>query len=274
MTTNPVPISQAEVDSWHEVDQLIRLLRAWGIDYLVGLDQTESLSGVEKDQKAGVRLIQRLAQCKEYPRVRDASISLFLLHPELADAVLEALRESELEVAEQIVVLTLATLYLQRLWSVRLTMALGHAPCFPEQQFAFLWQNRHLPPPVSHHGKWGLMALQEFEQRRTGLPFTFIGDWQNQVDHLLQQEEAKRCSCVLANPIPRIDEYEDEEERGNGMSMRPSVDKKAIESFLTQLGRDFRKPGRLYLVGGAAIVHAGIRPGFTEDIDVQVSGNK
>jgi hypothetical protein len=56
------------------------------------------------------------------------------------------------------------------------------------------------------------------------------------------------------------------------MSMRPSVDKTAIESFLQQLGRTFRKPGRLYLVEGAALVHAGIRPGFTQDIDIRVSG--
>ena len=56
------------------------------------------------------------------------------------------------------------------------------------------------------------------------------------------------------------------------MSMRPNVDKKAIESFLQQLGRTFRKAGRLYLVGGAALVHAGVRPGFTQDINIQVGG--
>ena len=53
------------------------------------------------DQQTAVRLIQRLAQC-EYPRVRDASISLFLLHPELAPAVLEAIQVSEPAVSEQI----------------------------------------------------------------------------------------------------------------------------------------------------------------------------
>src|SRR6266702_2159679 len=56
------------------------------------------------------------------------------------------------------------------------------------------------------------------------------------------------------------------------MSMRAGVDKAAIESFLQQLGRAFRKPARLYLVGGAALVHLGVRPGFTQDIDIQVSG--
>lgn len=56
------------------------------------------------------------------------------------------------------------------------------------------------------------------------------------------------------------------------MSMRPGVDKAAIESFLRQLGRTFRKRGRLYLVGGAALVHLGLRSGLTQDIDVQVGG--
>ncbi len=256
-------------DSWNEVDRLISLLRSWGINYLVGLDHTAGPSNLQTEQISPITLIQRLAQCDGYPRVRDASISLFLLHPELAGSILEALQESEPEVAEQIAILTLATLYLQRLWFVRLTMALGHRPRFPEQRFAFLWQTRHLPPPACHYGKWGLLALQEFEQKRTSLPFTFTGDWQNQVDHLLFQEEAKRHRLVEPVIIPV---EEDEQECNNNMSMRPSVDKTAIESFLQQLGRTFRKPGRLYLVGGAALVHAGVRPGFTQDIDVQVSG--
>jgi len=256
-------------DSWNEVDQLISLLRSWGINYLVGLDHTASPSDLQTEQMSPIVLIQRLAQCDEYPRVRDASISLFLLHPELADSVLEALKEREPEVAEQIAVLTLATLYLQRLWSVRLTLALGHRPRFPEQRFAFLWRTRHLPPPACHYGKWGLLALQEFEQRRTGLPFTFTGDWQNQADHLLFQEEAKRHRLVEPVIIPV---EEDEQECNNNMSMRPSVDKTAIESFLQQLGRTFRKSGRLYLVEGTALVHAGVRPGFTQDIGIRVSG--
>jgi len=56
------------------------------------------------------------------------------------------------------------------------------------------------------------------------------------------------------------------------MSMRPGVDKAAIESFLQQLGRTFHKQARLYLAGGAALVHLGVRPGFTQDIDIQVGG--
>lgn len=257
-------------DSWNEVDELISILRAWGISYLVGLDHSANASKITKDQQSAVALIQRLAQCDEYPRVRDASISLFLLHPELADAVLQALQESEPEIAERIAVLTLATLYLQRLWSLRLTMALGQAPTFPEQRFAFLWESRNLPSPAYHDGKCGLLALQEAEQRRTGFPFTFVGDWQNQVNQLLIQEEAKHHQLQVPLLLPLEQQQYGQE---LNMSMRPGVDKGAIESFLQQLGRAFRKPARLYLVGGAALVHLGVRPGFTQDIDIQVSGS-
>ena len=57
------------------------------------------------------------------------------------------------------------------------------------------------------------------------------------------------------------------------MSMRPNIDRQGIERFLTELGRQFHQSGRLYLVGGAALVHAGIRPGAsqtTQDIDLEV----
>jgi hypothetical protein len=257
------------LDSWNEVDELIGILRSWGISYLVGLDHSDGHSNIKRDQQSSVALIRHLAQCDEYPRVRDASISLFLLHPELADAVLQAILESEPEIAERIAVLTLATLYLQRLWSLRLTIALGRIPSFPERRFAFLWESRNLPPPAYHFGKDGLLALQEAEQRRTGFPFTFIGDWQNQVDQLLLQEEAKHHKIQVSLLLP-LEEKQYEQELN--MSMRPGVDKAAIETFLQQLGRTFRKPARLYLVGGAALVHLGVRPGFTQVIDIQVGG--
>lgn len=259
---------------WYEVDELISMLRAWGVGYLVGLDHPVDFSSIKSDQKATVALIQCLAQCDEYPRVRDATISLLLLHPELADAVQQALQESESEIAESIAVLTLATLYLQRLWSIRMAMALGHATAFPERVFASLWESRHLPLPACRNGACGLAALQETEQRRTGLPFTFIGDWQNQIDHLLLQEEAKRHSLedALSLNILLEEALQNENALESDMSMRPGVDRAAIESFLQELGRTFRKRARLYLVGGAALVHMGVRQGLTQDIDIRVSG--
>jgi hypothetical protein len=265
-------ILSAQTDSsWEEADRLISILRRWGIGYLVGENHPVSPSEVTRDRPSAVALVKRLARC-EYPRVRDASISLFLLHPELAPAVLEALQTSDPATAEQIAIRTLATLYLQRLWSLRLTMALGHPPGFPEQPFTSLWRSRHLPPPAYHDGKWGLVALQEAERRRSGLPLNYIGDWQNQVDHLLQQEEAYHREATDAIRQLLEKKNEDEQEFEIEMSMRPNVDREQIENFLKNLGRTFRKPGRLYLVGGAALVHMGLRSGTTQDIDVEVSG--
>ncbi|HEU0002081.1 MAG TPA: DUF6036 family nucleotidyltransferase [Ktedonobacteraceae bacterium] len=258
--------------SFDEVDDLISILRAWGINYLVGLEHPADAPRFKTDQLPAVDLIQRLAQCHDYPRVRDACISLFLLHPELVGAAQQAMRESQSNVFEQIAVLILATLYLQRLWSIRLAMALGRFPGFPEQPFADLWKNRSLPAPACHNGMSGLIALQEAEQKRTGLPFTFTGDWQNQVDHLLLQEEAKHRPIKNLQPLFLLLEEAQRNEQESVMSMRQGVDKAAIESFLQQLGKTFRKLGRLYLVGGAALVHMGVRSGFTQDIDVQVSG--
>jgi hypothetical protein len=270
MNTTPGQVSASN----HEVDELINELRAWGIGYLVSLAPVEHLSKIEKDQQSAIAFLQRLAQQDDYPRVRDAIISLLLLHPELAETVQQAIYESDPPIAERLAVLTLAALYLQRLWSIRLAIAFGHPSNFPEQPFAYLWKDRHLPPPACHEGACGLLALEEVEQKRTGLPFTFTGDWQNQIKHLLWQEEMQRHhkiipQATLASLLPKEKQSCESE---FCMSMRRGVDKPAIESFLQQLGRSFRKPARLYLVGGAALVHLGIRPGFTQDIDVQVVG--
>jgi hypothetical protein len=243
--------------SWDEVDELITELRSWGVRYLVGLEATAGSRKHKIEQQSSILLLQHLAQCDDYPRVRDAIISLMLLHPELASTVQQALRESNSLVAERITVLTLASLYLQRLWAVRLTIALGHPPAFPEQQFANLWEQRGLPSPKCCYGLCGLLALQEAEQSRTNLPFTFLGDWQNQVDHLLFQEESRHHHRKTAIPMlpPSLMGEELNCGQESCMSMRNSVDKSAIESFLQQLGRAFHKSARLYLVGGAALVH-------------------
>jgi hypothetical protein len=51
------------------------------------------------------------------------------------------------------------------------------------------------------------------------------------------------------------------------MSLRQQVDQKRIEQFLQQLGRQFKKPGQVYLVGGTSVVYEGLRQ-QTLDIDL------
>jgi hypothetical protein len=54
------------------------------------------------------------------------------------------------------------------------------------------------------------------------------------------------------------------------MSLRPPIDRAAIEQFLQRLGREVTAPGRIYLVGGAALVHRLVRGegATTMDIDL------
>jgi hypothetical protein len=261
-----------------EEARLITLLRAWGISYLTGGLPEQSLTTQAAEQASTPTFLQQLARCNNV-RVRDATISLLLLHPELAEAMQTAIQQSSLEDGETLIVLTLATLYLQRVWWYRLALVMGRIPDFPEEPFTSLWRSRHLPPPTAHCGKWGLLALEKAEQRRCGLPLTFNGDWQNQVHHLLLQEEARKHPAPALHLLADQDHNQyvedlEREEQELDMSMRPNVDRQRIERFLTELGRRFRQPGRLYLVGGAALVHAGIRPGTsatTQDIDIEVA---
>ncbi len=169
-----------------EVNSLITILQTKGVCYLIGSGSPLSEDDANIDP---VHLIQRLAACG-YPLVENACISLFILHPELAPCVVEALQSSEGEIAENIAVLVLATLYLQQWWVFRLAFAFGHLPSFPEAPFVSLWQDRHLLPPDSGYGRDGLLALQEYQQQRFGIPLNFLHDWQNQINHLFIQEEA------------------------------------------------------------------------------------
>lgn len=192
---------QAEFDRG-EIAILIEILNLKGVRYLIG--EGASLSAAE-EQIEPVSLIRRLAAC-HYPLVEDATIGLFILHPELAPAVVEALHSSEQEIAENLAVHTLATLYLQQWWLFRLACALGRLSSFPEEPFAMLWEERHLPPPAQGYGLDGLLALQEYEQQRYRLPLNFRDGWQNQINHLLIQEEAhqRELSADLIQTLRRI----------------------------------------------------------------------
>ena len=88
--------------SWEDASYLIHVLHNWGIHYLVIDDvaQNAALRPQEQSMPA-VELLQRLAQCS-YPRVRDACIALFLLHPELTPTILTKLKISIEDVKEQL----------------------------------------------------------------------------------------------------------------------------------------------------------------------------
>lgn len=51
--------------------------------------------------------------------------------------------------------------------------------------------------------------------------------------------------------------------------MRQRIDQQRIELFLQRLGRQFNRPGRIYLVGGTTMVYEGLRQ-QTLDIDLAI----
>jgi hypothetical protein len=209
--------------------------------------------------------------------VRDAIIGVLILHPELAEAVPAAVTGAEAPIAEQVVTLVLAALYLQREWYPLLTLARGHPPMRPEAIIAAYWRGRGLPQPETDDGVAGLRTLAEWERRRTHLPANYRGDWEHQVAHLITQEWAARPMVAparysLAPPTDAVDGDAPRAQETDRMSLRPDVTRDGIERFLTELGRMVRQPGRIYLAGGAALVHGQVRGAgaSTADVDLKL----
>lgn len=236
---------------------LIAQLAAWGVRYLRGGATGEVVTSPAWD------LFQSLADCPE-PRVSTSIVSLLLLHPELATTAEALLRAApSAAVREAIAVLTLATLYEQRCWQTVLTLALGRPSSVPEAPFRREWERRGLPAPAVLAGHAGLRQLERYQIVRTGLPLAFRGDWDNHIAHLCRQEV--RDHPERAATIAVVAPWREEKMT---MSLRPPVGKDDIEAFFQALGRLVVHSAQVYVTGGAALIHLGVRTGETEDIDI------
>jgi hypothetical protein len=263
-----------------DVPRLLAELRARGIHYLSGERDPALEAEVAAQPLPARELLLALAGCQE-PRVRDAVIALLVLHPALASAIPAAILRQHLEGAsgddamEQLAVLALAAMYLQSMWRSKLDLILGRREHLSVEH----WRARDLPPPADFAGACGLRALAAYERQRRGVAYNFASAWQDQVDHLIAQEwtahparasrrervadtplATPRESAVSASRMPMRARGLPHTPRGAGaMSMRPPVDRAAIERFLRQLGGEVRQPGRVYLVGGTTMVYEGYR---------------
>lgn len=268
--------------------QLVEVLRAWDINYLTVSQRTEQASAVGRKTKRPPveQLLPALAQSNE-PRVRDALIGLLLLHPEIAGdvvlAVSRARSQGEDELAEQIVTLALAALYLERIWWIQLSLACDAYAAFPaldEDLFAPWWLERDLPSPSIGYGEPGLRRLAIYEQHRTGTAANVVGDWQNQAHHVITQgwnrssreNRSANLARILGGHALRQQASQERIEGEHAMSFRPDVARDDIERFLQQFGRLSQQSGRLYLAGGAELVHGGLRGegATTVDIDLRL----
>lgn len=189
MKTTPPPI-QRQPEQADLTERLLAELYARGIEYLSGgYDANTAINAAPRLLDAD--LLRHLAMSPE-ARIRNAMIALFLLHPEIGQAIPTALHASDLTTQDNLITLALAAYYLQHLWRTRLVLALGSETSMPDDLITPFIQERNLPSPDELHGELGLRCLQEYVRARSGLRLNYLGDWQDQVNHLLWQETARR----------------------------------------------------------------------------------
>jgi hypothetical protein len=278
-----------------DVDRLIAELRARGVDFLTGGRDEAIGTEVAARPLPPAELLRRLASCRE-PSIRDATIALLLLHPELAADLPPTVPSPADPIASQLAVLALAAVYLQREWRVRLVLALGERSPLP----ARYWHEWHLPDPDTEP-EYGLRMLAARERARAGRPVNYLAMWQQQIDHLTSQAWRARRRArgaidgrggVIAHGSAALDDtahpalptnppshsvsgamgMPHSPPGGTPMSMRAPADRERIERFLTRLGGAVQQPGRIYLVGGTTMVYEGYRA-TTIDIDVFVEAD-
>jgi len=272
-------MGQIETGNPPDTQSLLAELRRYGVGYLMSETAEPTNRGFQFQPAEFVTALSRSSD----PRVHDTLISVLLLHPELASVVkgaIEAARQTGGEQsAEQLITLALAALYLQRTWDIFLSLV-GVPTQLPEELFGAYWRERGLPAPQVNFGEAGLRALAEWDRRRTGLAADYANDWRNQVDHLILQEWRRQSEngntvMPLAVSWPQVFVFEPQAPLDAGedaMSMRPNVTRADIEQFLNDLGAMAHTSGRIYLAGGAALVHSQIRGlgASTEDIDLKL----
>jgi hypothetical protein len=133
-------------------------------------------------------LIASLA-AHEDPRLRQALIGLFLLHPSLAmlapgiAATLDEWANSELKAYYT------AAVYLQTMWRIRLVRYLPAMLDLPDYFSPAL----SLPPPEDEYGKAGLYALAEWHASRARFPYNYVSAYTGVVDLLFASLKTK-CS--------------------------------------------------------------------------------
>ena len=135
---------------------LVTALAAQDVRHLSVAEPVSSYAAIDV-----TTLIARLADHAD-PRLREALIPLFLLHPDLAEQVQGLIQRLQPSAADTLRHLYTATVYLQRLWLSTLRMHLGSFPLLPDH---FGRAYFHLPAPDVKFGEAGLHATRRALRR-------------------------------------------------------------------------------------------------------------
>ena len=151
-------------------EQLVAALHERGVNWLAPSDaRGESIPDAA--------LIVSLASHDD-PRLRAALTGLFVLYPELALCLTEALRPLTLAVHDELMARYMAAVYLQRFWRTRLGLYLGSFIELPDLYSKTLG----LPDAKEGFGKIGLHMLAEWHQQRTSPIYNRLAEYQQQID--------------------------------------------------------------------------------------------
>lgn len=190
-------------DTGPMTNRLAAELQRWGICHLTAGDDPAAQAEAAAQPLAPTTLLAYLA-AEPDPRVHAATVALWLRHPEFVSALPEALDQAEAlapEARESLIVLCLASAYLQQVMREKLTWVLGSQPTLALP--STFWEERGLPPPTPTTSEAGLEALNCYEQARHHIRLQFQGDWRSAADHLFKQEWLARQGRILdARKVP------------------------------------------------------------------------
>jgi hypothetical protein len=165
-----------------ERERLVAALRERGVDYLAPSD-------ARGEPLADAALIARLASSAD-PRLRQALIALFLLHPDLAPLVPSVRQELDPDAETELLAHYMAAVYLQRLWRTRLKMHVGGFLELPD----FFSASLGLPGAEEGYGKPGLYALAEWHRRQSASAYNRLAEYHGVVEHVFASLSLRRPS--------------------------------------------------------------------------------
>lgn len=195
----------------------------------------------QKSSDLSTREVLRRLILHNQPRMRLALIPLLILNPDLAPEIQMLVQQLPDSAGKELQALYTAAVYLQAFWRTRLNFYFGNFTLLPDLYSRSL----QLPSSQERHGKTGLHALASWHSDLSPFPTNRLASYHKMMNLLFKQLKTESRRHEPATP----------------------VDRQRIETFLQGLGRRFRHPGRVYLVGGTTMVYEGFR-GLTIDIDL------
>jgi hypothetical protein len=163
----------AEATAVRERERLVAALRERGVDYLAPSDAAG-------DPLADEELIASLA-AHDDPRLRQALIALFMLHPELAPLAPPLCVRLAPAAAVELTAHYLAAVYLQSMWRIRLDHYLPPTPDLPDYFSASLG----LPDALDEYGKAGLYALADWHAAHVPWRANHLSEYEGVAELLL-----------------------------------------------------------------------------------------